>query len=159
MLDSSYMNAGDPNSMRDNGATRNCAYIAQIGEPFSKTFSHLRSTSKPDYSGYLIPKSINTQTNNTFYSFGGSKMINNVRFDNEMVAPVLLPNQAVYSQRPCDIIREHNINRVNDYTKNISESIFSPGVLPDQAKEVRLRKSNRSASCLSAPSKAHKKIV
>ena len=92
MIDSTYMNAGDPNSMRDNGATRNCAYIAEIGDPFSKTFSHLKSAYKPDYSGYLIPKGIKTQTNNTFYSFGGSKSIKNSRFDNEMVAPVLLPN-------------------------------------------------------------------
>jgi hypothetical protein len=92
MLDSTYMNAADPNSMRDNGATRNCAYVAEIGEPFSKTFYSSKSAVKPDYSGYLIPKGINTQTNNTFYSFGGKKSIKKSRVDNEMVAPVLLPN-------------------------------------------------------------------
>lgn len=31
MLDSTYMNASDPNSMRDCGGTRNCAYVAEIG--------------------------------------------------------------------------------------------------------------------------------
>jgi hypothetical protein len=86
------MNAGDPNSMRDNGATRNCAYVAEIGDPFSKTFSSLKSAGKLEYSGYLIPKGINTQSNNTFYSFGGSKTIKKSRFEHEMVAPVLLPN-------------------------------------------------------------------
>lgn len=105
MLDSTYLNAGNPNSMKDNGATRNCAYIAEIGECHSKVNSHLKSAGKPEYSGYLIQKGINTQTNNVFYSFGGSKSIKNPRVDHEMVAPVLLPNQMVYTQRPCDIIR------------------------------------------------------
>jgi len=117
-----------------------------MGDPFSKTFSNLRSTSKPEYVSYLIPKSINTQSNNTFYSFGGNKTIKNERVENGIVAPVLLPNQIVYSKRPCDVIVEHRINRVNDYTKNISQSIFNPSELPERVLEARQKKRGKSAN-------------
>jgi hypothetical protein len=30
MIDSTYTNACDPNSMRDNGAVRNCVYVSKV---------------------------------------------------------------------------------------------------------------------------------
>jgi hypothetical protein len=52
MLNSTYLNAADPNSMRDIGPTRNCAYVAQVGDPVSKSFN---SSLKKRYTNFMIP--------------------------------------------------------------------------------------------------------
>jgi hypothetical protein len=47
----------------------------------------------------------------------------------EIVSPQLLPNETVMSRtRQNDYPKLRN-ELVNDYTKNISQSIFSPGVV------------------------------
>jgi len=51
MLDSTYINASDPNSMRDCGGTRNCDYVAELGMSFNETLG--KSDSKPTYDRYL----------------------------------------------------------------------------------------------------------
>jgi HKD family nuclease len=66
LIDSTYLNASDPNSMRDLGMTRNAEYTFAIGELQNK----LNST---EYSKYMVPKG--KPTNNTFYSFGGRSSI------------------------------------------------------------------------------------
>lgn len=110
--------------------------MVELGEPLSKTLK-LKSGMKTSYSGFLIPKEQNTATNKTFYSFGGKKTFKDARNEHEMVAPTLLPNQIVYTKRVCDDIIQHQIQRVNDYTKNISESIFSPGLITHEDRKLR----------------------
>ena len=63
MIDSTYSNAADPNSMRDLGMTRNAEYTWCVPEKNDS------SQSKPQYSKFMVPRG--KPTNNTFYSFGG----------------------------------------------------------------------------------------
>lgn len=98
MIDSTYVNASDPNSMRDLGQTRNAVYTwgAQQGAPNSASKS---------YSKFLVPK--NKPTNNTFYSFGGKSGMNEFR-DNEVVAPTLLSNSQHLNTNSHYAVREFN---------------------------------------------------
>jgi len=64
MIDSTYSNAADPNSMRDLGMTRNAEYTYRIPTAGEQT-----AADKPTYSKYMVPRG--KPTNNTFYSFGG----------------------------------------------------------------------------------------
>jgi hypothetical protein len=103
MIDSTYVNASDPNSMRDLGQTRNAEYTwgaQQGGQP--------RSASK-SYSKFLVPK--NKPTNHTFYSFGGKSGMNEFR-DNEVVAPGLLSNSQHLSTNNHYAVREFNAPQV-----------------------------------------------
>lgn len=72
MNDSTYLNACDPNSMRDQGISRNAVYNADIVpirmlDTKSSTFSS--STKKP-YVQFLNRDGL---INKTFYSFGGKR--------------------------------------------------------------------------------------
>lgn len=84
MIDSTYNNAADPNSMRDLGATRNAEYTWNVSNTEKRTTQNSKS-----YSKFLVPK--NKSTNNTFYSFGGRSGMNEFR-NNDVVAPQLLSN-------------------------------------------------------------------
>lgn len=120
MIDSTYVNAADPNSMRDLGQVRNAVYTWGTGAHESKRQS-------ASYSKFLVPK--NKPTNHTFYSFGGKSTMNEFR-DNEVVAPALLSNSVHLSTNDRHPVREFNtpqVQRVMDYSKNVSQSIFSPG--------------------------------
>jgi len=66
MSDGTALNMGDPNSMRDQGATRNAVYNGQI------RFNKAKSLNRLPYSQFLRRDGA---SNNTFYSFGGSKFI------------------------------------------------------------------------------------
>jgi len=111
------MNLSDPNSMCDQGITRNAEYKSSIAwgqEPEGKP-----------YEAFLRRDGA---TNNTFYSFGGSKRLRDATRDkSSMVNPVLRQRGRCQS-----VIQKDPLEKVQDYTKNISESIFSPGVLPQQ---------------------------
>jgi len=54
MLDSTYANASDPNSMRNTGATRNCEYVCEIGDNLTKT-ANLPSQARTTYDRFLVP--------------------------------------------------------------------------------------------------------
>lgn len=146
MIDSTYVNAADPNSMRDLGQTRNAVYSWGIGQ-------HVPKTQSASYSKFLVPKS--KPTNNTFYSFGGKSTMNEFR-DNEVVAPALLSNSVHLTTNNRHAVREFNtpqIQRVMDYSKNVSQSIFSPGTLTEdykshipEAVQRQARKLQNSAS-------------
>lgn len=66
MADGTAVNMGDPSSMRDQGQTRNAVYNGRI------TFSNSKSMNKLPYHQFL-PR--DGAQNNSFYAFGGSKMI------------------------------------------------------------------------------------
>lgn len=80
MIDSSYVNASDPNSMRDLGMTRNAVYNWTIKDRF-------KNSKSKSYQKYLIPKG--KPTNQSFYGFGGKSQINEF-IQNEVISPQLL---------------------------------------------------------------------
>lgn len=129
MIDSTYVNAADPNSMRDLGQTRNAVYtwgVNQSQEP--------QKDNSLSYSKFLVPKT--KPTNHTFYSFGGKSGMNEFR-DNDVVSPMLLSNSKHLSTNNRHPVRDFNapqVQRVMDYSKNVSQSIFSPGSLADEFK-------------------------
>ena len=79
MSDGTALNVGDPNSMRDQGNTRNAVYNGQI------RFKESKSVQKP-YKQFLRRDG---PSNNTFYSFGGSKQIRDeTEQDDHLLNPV-----------------------------------------------------------------------
>ena len=123
MIDSTYSNAADPNSMRDLGMTRNAEYTYRI-----PTAGEHRPADKPEYSKYMVPRG--KPTNNTFYSFGCKSTMMGSAQDSEVVSPQLLSNSKHLQTNTKHPVREFTapqVQRVMDYTKNVSQSIFSPG--------------------------------
>jgi hypothetical protein len=90
MLDSTYVNASDPNSMRNIGPTRNCPYVFKVDEQNINTRNN-------NYDGYLI--SNNSVSNNTFYSFGGRKSFKRAAAENSVVNLKLLSNEHIHTHR------------------------------------------------------------
>lgn len=141
MNDSTYLNASDPNSMRDQGHTRNAVYNVGIEDNpklHSKYLSSIAfSKTQSDFSseGYAEYLRRNGATNNTFYSFGGKSGIKEtIKGSNPLINPVFTDHWAgCDAQRTMPRAEQVNyiknpLERVNDYTKNISQSIFSPGL-------------------------------
>lgn len=44
-----------------------------------------------------------------------------------------------YQNEGQHVVVKHNLERVNDYTKNISQSIFSPGLMPNSSVSQQFR--------------------
>lgn len=86
MLDSTYVNASDPNSMRDQGQVRNAVYSFQVEQ--------FKPRPKGDYYRQLVPK--DKPSNNSFYSFGGKSTIKQV-VKSEIVNPVLLSHADLHT--------------------------------------------------------------
>lgn len=139
MSDGTCLNVSDPNTMIDQGATRNAVYkIDARGLPNGTISNFSRVKSANRQSGRL---------NNTFYSFGAQ--FTNIRnhIDNESDpknCQVLnetmtdIKNQAK-SQSQTMIVAPNAT--MNDYTKNISQCIFTPGVHKDVKLGRRFTKS------------------
>ena len=123
MSDSTAVNVGDPSSMRDQGQTRNAVYNGRIA------FSESKSMQRLPYKSFL-PR--DGPQNQSFYSFGGKKMI---REETEREGHLLNPRFRDYDgkvvARELIVYPKDKNQRVSDYTKNISQSIFSPGELSD----------------------------
>lgn len=102
--------------MQDQGITRNAEYG-----------SYINWQAEPNPKPYDAFLRRDGTTNNTFYSFGGSKKLRHAMKDKRtMVNPVFR------SRGRCNsVIYKDPLEKVQDYTKNISQSIFSPGVLPN----------------------------
>jgi hypothetical protein len=88
--------------------------------------ANLPSMARTTYDRFIVP---HQTSNKTFYSFGGLKNITDERNAHEIVSPQLLPNQVVMSRTLQNGYPKLRNELVNDYTKNISYSIFSPGVV------------------------------
>ena len=123
MSDGTALNMGDPNSMRDQGTTRNAVYNGQI------RFSSSKSMNRLPYRQFMRRDG---PSNNTFYSFGGSKMIRDETERQEHVLnPIFRDYDCKVGTHDAPVVFRKDLNqRVMDYTKNISEPIFSPGELP-----------------------------
>jgi len=124
MSDGTAINMGDPSSMRDQGQTRNAIYNVNITDRLTSSQSNFKS--KP-YSEFL---NRDAAANNCYYSFGGNRSVHAVVSGKGVYNPLL--SAARFSQPASNSIvyRKDPLERVNDYTKNISQSIFSPGDLP-----------------------------
>jgi len=126
MNDSSYKNASDPNSMIDQGVTRNAVYNVDL-------------TDVPNINSSVYSKSLNIHNqevlNRSFYSFGGKHTNIRNQFMGHSQSAKLLDkqfkdiNQATITEiEGHEIIAKPSNVVMNDYTKNISQSIFTPGV-------------------------------
>ena len=114
----------DPSSMRDQGITRNAIYVAKV------EWSPERKA-KP-YETFLRRDGA---SNNAFYSFGGSKgMRSSTCNSNIVLNPVLRDFDDNVRSRDVITYVKDPLQKVQDYTKNISQSIFSPGIIPKQEK-------------------------
>ena len=109
---------------------RNCVYTAVI-KPESGLMGSTTSSfggSQRKYNSFLRRDG---PTNNGFYSFGGNKQIRSeAKQGRHVLNPVFTDYDGAERDRDVIIYRKDKLERVTDYTKNISESIFSPGVLP-----------------------------
>ena len=112
MSDSTAVNMGDPSSMTDQGCTRNAVYNVNISENVGS-----RRLKSIPYKSYL---NRDDRQNHGQYSFGGQRPINNVIPKDELMHSVL--KTASNSKVASDgfIYRKDPLQRVNDYTKNIS---------------------------------------
>lgn len=135
MIDSTYMVASNPNTMRDQGQCRNAEYhfvpkTDQYGSSMANTFN--------------ANKSVQSQVGKTFmknkdgYSFGGKTKFGNMYHHTSAYTGFVDPagascasnkrfSKSIDEGTASIYNREYN-QKVNDYTKNISQEIFSPGL-------------------------------
>ena len=122
MNDGTVLNMGDPSSMRDQGQTRNAVYNGNI------RFNESKSMNRLPYNQYMRRDG---PQNNSFYSFGGQKYIREeTNKKDHLLTPLFRDYDGAIVPREVIVYPKIMNQRVNDYTKNISESIFSPGELP-----------------------------
>lgn len=132
MSDGTATNVSDPSSMIDQGATRNAIYHVEI---YDGGQMPRRSTSSQGMYRSFLQR--DGTKNHAHYSFGGASKVRSVLpgqdLHNEFLhsASGSLPNGhfATYYKEP--------LVRVNDYTKNISQSVFSPGLMQDPEENVK----------------------
>ena len=111
MNDGTALNMGDPNSMRDQGQTRNAVYNGGIN------FNESKSMQRKPYKQFLKRDGA---SNNTFYSFGGSKFIRDETEQEHLLNPVFRDYNGKVVPQDAVIFRKDLNYRVSDYTKNIS---------------------------------------
>ena len=74
-------------------------------------------------------------SNNGFYSFGGKVGVRGASSDQHMkLNPVFRDYDGNIRDRDLTIYPKDPLQRVQDYTKNISQSIFSPGCIVKEQK-------------------------
>lgn len=157
MLDSTYLVASNPNTMRDQGPCRNAEYYFAPSSDlddlsgYRNTMQSNSSWHTPDQmrKQYIKTKGnkdiqeIIDYKNKGVYSYGGRSNIGS-GFQHKNAYDALAGYNPDFSQtfnkwtRSMDgssqiIEREYN-QKVNDYTKNISQSIFSPGLVDPNAR-------------------------
>ncbi len=111
--------------MRDLGVFRNAEYTVNYQPVKSK-----QDGFSGKYESYLLPSG--RPTNNTFYAFGGKSNINQAKGRENVLSPKLLTNSelsTISRGKTLKILKSPALERVVDYTKNISEGIFSPASL------------------------------
>jgi len=150
MIDSSYLVASDPNSMRNQGPCRNAEYYFQPStqegsvKGFSTTGFSYSSSVNPQKARRLFIKNkgnkrvqnIIDHKNRGVYSYGGKTKIGS-RFHHKNTHHALVDYEPDFSRtanrwnKSVDaskiLIDKEFHNQVNDYHKNISSTIFSPG--------------------------------
>ena len=137
MNDSTYTNACDPNSMIDQGGVRNLVYNIKLdGQP---------PVDSDTYSKALVPPE---SMNKSFYSFGGqhSNIGNQLgtSLNSDGSASQMIDNKFKDIKNLQIGTNLHQVYRppitiMNDYTKNISSPMFTPGVYKTTSKLKRLQ--------------------
>lgn len=152
MLDSSYLVASNPNSMRDQGPCRNAEYdftpsidadgLSGLGNTaYSYTSWQSPQQARKQYikgRGNKSVQGVLDYKNKGVYSYGGKTKIGgrlhhkkaNSGFDdlNQNYLDTMNKwSQSIDSASPT-IERDYN-QRVNDYSKNVSQTIFNPGLV------------------------------
>jgi hypothetical protein len=160
---SSYLIASNPNSMRDMGMCRNAVY--QVGEPgagdveldstylagqeFLASSANFNPTGErwgyvKAHQGDRRVQGVIEYPNQDIYAFGGKTKITSAMDE----ASIDLDQTATHGLQYFDSVRPETAapkqvdkeyhEHVNDYTKNISQGIFSPGlVLSQYAENIR----------------------
>ena len=138
MLDSTYLVASNPNTMRDLGPCRNAEYYFAPSGAFDET-SGMRNTAQTmSQSQSPIKVGKTFLKNRDGYSFGGKTRFGDLHHHKNAYTGMTELNPAYYvsknskwsksiDESALKVNREYN-QKVNDYTKNISQSIFSPGL-------------------------------
>ena len=138
MLDSTYLVASNPNTMRDLGPWRNAEYYFVPSGGFDETsgmrntFQTINSSQSPQRVGKTFLK------NRDGYSFGGKTKFGDMYHHKNAYTGMTELSPSYYISKDnkwsksidesnMKVYREYN-QKVNDYTKNISQSIFSPGL-------------------------------
>lgn len=160
MLDSSYVQGANPNSMRDQGICRNAVYNFDPCLENQEQAEGLNSfyNGQPEYmsssyefkgererQGYLKSQHGDKEAqgvieypNQDLYSFGGKTRIHTAAKEAELPLDEQASNGFNYFQSakgdtniPVGVDKEYH-EQVNDYQKNISNGIFSPGLSIEQ---------------------------
>lgn len=135
MIDSTYLVASNPNTMRDLGPCRNAEYYfspssgLDVTGGMKNTFQTINSSQSPGKTFFK---------NKDGYSFGGKTKFGDMSHHKNAYTGMVELNPSYYVSRDnkwsksiddskMRIHREYN-QKVNDYTKNISQTIFSPGL-------------------------------
>lgn len=135
MVDSSYTIPCNPNSMRDHGPLRNAEYVIQdpAEEEFlrksQQSFRNTGSFSMVNINPREVDKMRDTLNSRCGHmrpisSYGGNPAMMNGTHTNSIFSSI--SKQSL--NKPPNIIDKVVVVRVNDYTKNISSSIFSPSL-------------------------------
>ena len=120
MIDSTYTVPSDPNTMRDTGPLRNAEYttVDHVDEMLRKKNLKVGSTS--------------STTRSTVSSAKMNQIISEMKKDNNlrdsMVSRCSHGTSAVHTVRPVKVLERHTVVAANDYTKNISDFVFSPSL-------------------------------
>lgn len=150
MIDSTYLVASDPNSMRDQGPCRNAEYYftpsvgADDMSGHSQTYKSYRSNQTPQQvrnqyikgKGNKSIQGIIDYKNRGVYSYGGKSKIgsqphHNQSSEYDCYDPMITQFSNKWSQSvdgTAQIIEKDYHTRVNDYSKNVSQPIFNPGL-------------------------------
>lgn len=122
MSDGTAINASDPSSMKDQGITRNAMYHVDICD-----YDVRHSTSSSSlYKAFLTR---DNAKNHGQYSFGGRSQMRSVLPKHKLHNEFLESTASSVPKEDYFVYRKDQLQRVSDYTKNISQSIFSPGLL------------------------------
>eukprot|EP00347_Sterkiella_histriomuscorum_P021031 403335527 len=137
MVDSSYTIPCNPNSMRDSGPLRNAEYILhdpQEHEYLRRSQQNFRNTAHSISQMTVHPKQYermrdtqNSRCNHTrpISSYGGNPANMNGTHSTGFFSTFSRSSQKYYEP---NIVDKVEVVRVNDYTKNISSSIFTPSL-------------------------------
>ena len=133
MVDSTYLIACNPNSMRDAGPARNAKY--RINDPVENEIEKERMTGS-NFNPALTMLSISPDKARQVRDTMNSRC-NHVRPNtalNELVgmSSTFFTSASRKNLKPehPNLVEPHTIVKVNDYTKNISLPIFSPSLNP-----------------------------
>ena len=163
MIDSSYVVASNPNTMRDLGPCRNAEYYFKIeGDDddlsgYKNTMQSFQSIQNPQDQrkqfikgkGNKSIQNIIDYKNRDVYRFGGKTRIGSAHHHRDAQRNMSEYEQNFYQTnnkwtqstdlRSNTIVKDKHV-QVNDYSKNVSQAIFNPGMIHSSSKRSFLSK-------------------